>query len=156
MNPVIIMKEVKGDAVTERDLLGAMLVATGCSVGNMPSDAEGDNAITSDWEWFDPFKLRSVDDVLDLPAHWRTLVLALNRECWSCGYRYIHAPEAILGEYPRVPRAGIFGVMRSDATPYDVTGKDLIHLGGQCVESDIENKGIIRDMLDMYCSGEES
>ena len=154
MSAVKIINPIASDGVTTRDLIGALLSDVGCSVGNMPKDHDGDEAITSNWEWFDPFTLRTLADVLNLPAHWRNLVMAMNSECWSCGYRYVHAPVPILGDYPRVPRAGIFGVVRGDATPDDVAGKDLIHLGGQFTEYDTDNAGIIEEMLEIYCSEE--
>lgn len=151
MNAVQIIAPIDGDGVTSRDLICAMLTDAGCTVGSMPKDPDGDQATTNNWEWFDPFALRTLGDVCELPSHWRTLVLAMNSECWSCGYRYVHAPVQILGDYPRVPMAGIFGVMRSSATPDDVTGKDLIHLGGEFTEYRTDSAGIIEDMLETYC-----
>ena len=81
-------------------------------------------------------------------------MLAMNKECWACGYRYVHSPVAILPDFPRKHVAGIFAVIRSNATPEDVTGADLIHLGGQFTEYEVESAGIIREMLEEYGSVE--
>lgn len=142
------MAAVASELPTSSDLLMALLCDVGGgSCSSMPTKCEGDRDWSGKWEWFDPFAVNP-DDVDDLPEHWRLLLTSQNAECWRCGYRYVHAPEPILSQYPRVPVRGIFAVCNDGAMPETVKAGDLIHAGGQHTEHDTKDKGIWRGWLD--------
>ena len=125
-------------------LCAALLQDIGCSVSGYDekSKDEGNHDYSGRVEWFDPFKVTSMDEYLDLPEYWQAVFRNQNAECWRCGYRYVHVPKDIICYYPHLPIKGIFIVVNSKATFSGVTGHDLIHSGGQFVEYDTKDKGL--------------
>ena len=144
MNALIQIKPVKSKEVTSDMLCGALLQTMGCSVSgyNATGKEEGNCRYSNDIEWFDPFKVTSLDEYLELPYYWQDIFRNQNAECWRCRYLYVHLPENILCSYPHLPVKGIFCVTSDSATPENVTGNDLMHTGGQFVEFDTEDKGL--------------
>lgn len=132
VNGVLNMAEIASREITQRDLIFALLSDLGAIVGGV-SGVDNENyppAIHKRAEWFDPF---CVDNVLKLPWYWQRLFLCQNQECWKLGYRYFHSPGNIMAQFPGMPVSGIFVVTRNDATPFDLTAHDLIHLGNELV-----------------------
>jgi hypothetical protein len=145
VNGITEIAPIESRLPTARELLGAMLCECGASCGNFPRNPEGNRSWSDRWEWFDPFAVTAPDE---LPEPWVTLLRAQNVECWRCGYRYVHAPDELLGSHPTLPLRGVFAVTRLDATPDDVRAWDLVHLGGQCTEHDADDKGIVDEWLE--------
>lgn len=141
---LIVIDHIEGNPVTADMLCLALLEDMGCHCSgyDIKSKDEGNYDYSGRIEWFDPYKVISMDDYLALPEHWQVLFRNQNNECWRCGYRYVHVPNEILCQYPHTPLKGLFVVVNGDATPENVKGDDLIHSGGQFVEYDRKDKGL--------------
>jgi hypothetical protein len=150
MNALITIKSIKSKEVTGDMLCLALLQDMGCSCSgyDIKGKEEGNIAYSDDIEWFDPFKVDSLEEYYDLPEYWQAIFRNANRECWRCGYRYVHVPENIICRYPHTPIKGIFVVVNGDATPETVVSDDLMHGGGQFVEYDTKDKGVWMDQID--------
>lgn len=142
MNGIINIQPIKSEKVTSSLLCEALLSDLGCKVGSFQDNTGKDYGVG--WQWFDP---SLVEKPFDLPSPWRSIFFAQNLECWKLGYRYVHCPEEIICQYPHNLVKGLFGVVNSSATSEDIKAKDLIHLNGQFVEYDTEDKKIALDWI---------
>ena len=124
-DPILVVEEIRGDAVRTDDLIMGMLDSLGCRVGSMSGHGRWDVAFSRDWEWFNPALVEYPED---LPQHW-LLVWQMHTsrpECGKIGYHYFHAPKPILGGYPRVPMRGIFATCAS--RPEEVKPNDIFNI----------------------------
>jgi len=137
--------KVKQDIPTVRDMVMALLVDAGCHVSSMPSEVEGNVSFTSEWELFDPEKVRK-DNVDDLPPHWRMVYDMHMRpgmgDCRELRYRYVHAPEDIFPSYPKVFCRGIFCLDSRKVRSDRISSRNLIHIGDEFV-GEAEKRGLI-------------
>jgi len=132
MNGTRMMKPLKDvGTVTTRDLLSALLVEAGVKVSGMPSNLE-EFVYTPNWEFFNPEKVK---DSSDLPSHWRMVFDMHNRpdmkDCRDLKYRYVHTPEHILPQFPRLLCKGIFCLTDKNVKFKDIIANDLIYIGNE-------------------------
>ena len=154
---IVVPTPPKGVPVTPDMLCAALLQDMGCRIGGYDIEEIGNKAYSNQVEWFNPFKVTSMAEYLALPEHWQAIFRNQNRECWRCGYRYMHIPKDILCQYPHIPVKGLFAVMGDSTTMDTVVGSDLIHLGGQFVEYDTKDKGLWLDQIidNAQCEADE-
>lgn len=117
-------------SVPSRKLLLTYLIK---EVAGSAPRVEDSTPAHSRWEWFDP---SLVDEPDDLPEPWASFYAMHNRpdmrDCVTYGYRYVHAPEKILCQYPdHQPYCGVFCVVNAKATPETVLAEDLIYVGSE-------------------------
>ena len=128
------IKPIESDTVVMRDLLFALIKECGARVSSMPDEIEGQTVYSDRYELFDPEKVRTVD-IPNLPEPWNQ-AYAIHmrpdmRDCRTLRYRYIHVPEKILANYPRLPCKGIFGLTERRVRANQIKAKDLIFIGNE-------------------------
>lgn len=133
VNGVIKMSSLNDDSVKTCDLMFALVNLAGGITNKFPSDVDGDESLSSSYEWFDPYKITNIDE---LPWYWQYITLHQYDECWKCGYRYVHIPKPLLARFPRTPVRGIFSVIEWRCTPFNLRAENLIHLGNPFCEMD--------------------
>ena len=131
-NGVVIIKQIKLTLPTKRDILCAMLSMAGCKVSSIPNKVEGNESYSDEWEYFNPER---VEEPSVLPEHWKMVYEFHNqpdmRDCRELRYRYVHCPEEILPQYPRVPCKGIFCLVDRWVRWNSIQEKNLIHIGNE-------------------------
>ena len=142
MNAFQIIEPIKSDIPNTSDLLSALLKDLGCRVGNMPDNQDGNKAYSNKFEFFNPFKVCSIEEYQELPEHWQSIFRNQNAECWNCKYTYVHSPVGILVRYPRSHVAGIFVVINGERNAQKIKLDNLMHTGGQFTEYDTKDKCI--------------
>lgn len=146
-NALQSINPIQSDKVTTKDLCLALLCDLGVRCSNMPREVEGDKAYSNEWEFFNPFLVKTLEDYDSLPEHWQSLIRNQNEECWKCGYTYVHAPEPIITKFPRTPLKGIFVVLNGETDVSRVNISNLMHTGGQFIEYDTKDKGLWLDKI---------
>jgi len=139
MNGIRMMKPLKDVGnITKVDILSALLVRAGVRVSSMPPNLE-EFTYTSNWEFFNPEKVKDPDD---LPDYWGMVFDMHNRpdmkDCRDLKYRYVHTPERILPQFPRVLCRGIFCLTNKNVKFKEITADDLIYIGNEFESEDKE------------------
>lgn len=150
------IQPIKSDKVTTSDLCMALLSDMGCRSSSMPKKLEGNVDYSGKWEFFNPFKVTSLDEYRDLPEHWQSIFRNQNRECWNCKYTYLHSPDDIIGSYPRIPAKGIFVITNGETDSNKIQPSNLLHTAGQFIESDTKDKGIWMSWIESNAEEENS
>ena len=136
---------IASNEITKRHLLKALAQNLGAQVSGM--DVLDQSDWSDEWEWFDPHLIKTIEEVEELPEHWKRVLKSQNGTCWRLKYKYVHAPEEIVVRYPHVPIKGIFVVTNEQATKETVVAEDLIHLLGEFTEHSHEDSGIWKNWI---------